>query len=96
MISPLPALVLGWAVVALVAAVSGDPRFAAGVFLAQVCALVLLDHRPYSTALAPPIHLSLLVGAFLGNGPETAAVIAAVGILCGGAALVHQARHNQI
>ena len=96
MISPLPALVFAWSVVALTAALTGEPRFAVGFFLAQVLALVLLDHRPYSVMLAPPLHISLLLGAFLGNGPETAAVIGGGGVVCGGAALAHQRAHNRI
>ena len=92
--SPLPALQFGWALTAVIGAAAGEPRFAAGVFLVQVCALVLLDHRPYSVALAGPLHLSLLIAAFFGNSPETAAVVGTVVSVCSAAAMVHQRKQN--
>lgn len=95
MISPLPALVFAWGAVAVVAAAAGEPRFAAGIFLVEVCALVLLDHRPYSVSLAVPFHCSLLLGAILGNGPVTAGVIGGVNLCSGAAALAHQRGHNR-
>ncbi len=94
MISPLPALQLGWALAAVIAAAAGEPRFAAGVFLVQVCALVLLDHRPYSVSLALPLHLSLLVAAFFRNTPETAAIVGTVVAVSSAAAMVHQRQQN--
>lgn len=93
--TPLPALIFGWSVVAVAAAGAGVERFAAGTFLVEVVGLVLLDHRPYSVALALPLHLSLLVGAFWGNSPVTAAIIGGIGILSGGAAMAHQYAQNR-
>lgn len=95
MISPLPALVLSWSLVAVAAAAAGVERFAAGIFLVEIYALVLLDHRPYSVALAPPLHLGLLLSAVAGIGPVTAGVVGGIGAFCGAAALVHQGMQNR-
>jgi hypothetical protein len=90
----LPALVLSWSLVAIAAAAAQAERFAAGVFLVEVYAFVLLDHRPYSVVLAPPFHLALLLTAVAGNTPVTAGVVGGIGAVCSGAAFVHQWRHN--
>ena len=71
----LPAFVLSWSLVAIAAAASNAERFAAGIFLVEVYAFVLLDHRPYSIVLAPPFHLALLLSAVAGNTPVTAALV---------------------
>lgn len=90
----LPALVLSWSLVAIAAAAAGVERFAAGIFLIEVYAFVLLDHRPYSVILAPPLYLALLLAAVAGNTPVTAGVVGGIGAVCSGAALLHQLRHN--
>ena len=93
--SPLPALVFAWSVVAIAAAAAKVERFSAGIFLVEIYAFVILDHRPYSVVMAPPLHLSLLLAAAVGNSPIISGVVGAIGALCGGAALVHQYRHNR-
>lgn len=90
----LPALVLSWSLVSVAAAAAGAERFAAGIFLVEVYAFVLLDHRPYSVFLAPPVHLALLMAAVAGNTPLSAGLIGGIGAVCSGGALVHQWRHN--
>lgn len=90
----LPALVLSWSLVAVAAALAGVERFAAGVFLVEIYAFVLLDHRPYSVVLAPPFHLALLLSAVAGNTPVTAGIVGGIGAVCAAAAFLHQYRHN--